>query len=173
MHQFQLQTFRTILNDHLTLNDIQFTIVVLIPFFRIRKKNNLWSVILLIANQFYDYDFPFQFNEYFLHWQSTHQFEVKSRIIQTIAQTTLEKKINIEEFLKPFQKLSNSKKTQIKKIFIEGIEQEIQNQSLQSKFKLIQKDDSVKKINKLTPINLTQSKFIYFYEYINYRPLFK
>ena len=130
LHQFQLKTFRTTLNDSLTLNDIQFTSIVMIPFFQIRKKNNIWNVTLLIANQFYEYKFPFQFNDYFLHWQTTHQFEVKSQIIQLIAQITLIKKIDFQEFLKSFGKLSNSKRTQIKTIFIEGIEQEIQNNSI-------------------------------------------
>jgi hypothetical protein len=32
--------------------------------------------------------------------------------------------------------------------------------------KMIQKDDSVKNMNQLVPMNLTKSQWIYFYEYI-------
>lgn len=39
LHQFQLKTFQTILDDNLILNDnSQFTSVVLIPYFSIKKK---------------------------------------------------------------------------------------------------------------------------------------
>jgi len=126
---------------------------------------------LLVANQFYEYNFPFKFTDYFIHWGTTHQFEVKTQIIQLLAQKTIKKKLDIEEFLKPFDKLSNAKKTRVKKIFIEGIEQEIQNNSIQSKFHIVQKDDSVKYINQLRPINLTKSKYIYFYENVDYKYL--
>lgn len=85
---------------------------------------------MLVTNQFYEYNFPFQFNDYFIHWETTHQFEVKTQIIQLIAQTTFKKKLDVKEFLKPFDKLSNAKKTRVKNIFIEGIEQEIQNRSI-------------------------------------------
>jgi hypothetical protein len=53
--------------------------------------------------------------------------------------------------------------TTIKKIFIEGIEQQIQNRYIQSKFHIVQKDNSVKYISQLRPINLTKSKYIYIY----------
>lgn len=165
LHDFKLQTFRTTLDDSLILNDnsneAEFTSVVMIPYLKIKKKRNVWNVTLLVANQFYEYNFPFQFTDYFIHWETTHQFEVKTQIIQLIAQTTFKKKLDVEEFLKPFDKVSNAKKTRVKKIFIEGIEQEIQNRSIQSKFHIVQKDNSVKYINQLRPINLTKSKYIY------------
>jgi hypothetical protein len=35
--------------------------------------------------------------------------------------------------------------------------------------KMIQKDDSVKNMNQLVPMNLTKSKCIYFYENVDYK----
>ena len=70
--------------------------------------------------QFYEYNFPFQFKDYFLIWKSTHQFEVKVEIIQLLAQSRPKKKFDVEKFLAPFDGLSNSKKTKIKKLFIAG-----------------------------------------------------
>lgn len=75
--------------------------------------------------------------------------------------------------MKPFEKISNARKTKVKRILIEGIEQEIQNKSIQSKFHIVQKDNSVKYVNQLKPINITKGKFIYFYENINIGALFK
>ena len=75
--------------------------------------------------------------------------------------------------MEPFDKLSNVKKTAVKKILIESIEQEIQNKFLQPKFKILQKDNSVKYLDQLKPINITKAKFIYLYENINIRDLFK
>jgi hypothetical protein len=115
---FKLQTFT--LED---FDDFEFCSSVIIPYLKIKKKRNLWNVTLLVANQFYEYNFPFQFTDYFIHWGTNHQFEVKTQIIQLLAQKTIKKKLDVEEFLKPFDKLSNAKKTRVKKIFIQGIEQ--------------------------------------------------
>ena len=108
-----------------------------------------------MANQFYEYNFPFQFKDYFLIWENTHQFEVKVQILQLLAQPRPKKEFDVEKFLAPFDGLSNSKKTKIKKLFIEGIEKEIENRSLELKFQIIQKDDSVRNVNQLVPMNLT------------------
>jgi len=145
----------------------------MIPFFKIKKEKNIWYVTLLVANQFYEYNFPFQFKDYFLIWESTYQFEVKVQILQLFAQPRLKKKLDVEKFLAPFDDVSNSKKTKIKKLFIEGIEKEIENRSLESKFQMIQKDGSVKNTNQLVPLNLTKSKWIYFYENVDYKSFLK
>ena len=174
LHQFQLKTFQRTLNDNLILNDdCEFTSVVLIPYFNIKKKGNIWNVTLLVANQFYDYNFPFQFNHYFLHWKNTKQFEVKTQVTQILGQTTLKKKLDVQQFMKPFDKLSNGQKTTVKKILIESIEQEIQNKFLKPKFKILQKDNSVKYLDQIKPINITKARCIYFYENINIRDLLK
>jgi hypothetical protein len=76
IHNFKLQVFRTTLDDSLSLNSDfngdEFSSIVMIPFLKIKKEKNIWSVTLLVANQFYEYKFPFQFKEYFLIWKSTH-----------------------------------------------------------------------------------------------------
>lgn len=175
IHAFQLQTFRTILNDCLSMggDDIEFTSVVMIPFFKIKKENNQWNVVLLVAKQFYEYNFPFQFKDYFLNWNTVHEFEVKAQILQLLSQPTQEKKMDIERFFASFDELSNSKKTEIKQLFIEGILAEVEMHSLELKFKIIQKNDSIKILKQLRPINFTKSRYIYFYERINYRSFLK
>ena len=83
------------------------------------------------------------------------------------------KEFDVEKFLAPFDDLSNSKKTKIKKLFIERIKEEIENKSLELKFQMIQKDDSVKNTNQLVPISLTKSKYIYFYENVDFKSFLK
>lgn len=85
---------------------------------------------MLIAHQFYQYNFPFQFNEYFLYWEKTYHFEVKTQVIQLLVQTNIKKKLDVQQFIEPFDKLSNARKTTVKKILIQSIEQEIQNKFL-------------------------------------------
>ena len=50
---------------------------------------------------------------------------------------------------------------------------EIENGYLKSKFRLPQKDASFKNTNKLTPIDLTKSKYSYFYENVDWKSFFK
>ena len=58
-------------------------------------------------------------------------------------------------------------------MIIEAISEQIKNQLIQPQFKVIQKDGSIKKINKLQSKDITQIKVISFYENIDYKPLFK
>ena len=88
------------------------------------------------------------------------------------AKNSLKKEFYIQEFLKRFN-LSNKKQTQLKQMIIEAISEQIKNQLIQPQFKVIQKDGSIKKINKLQTKDITQIKVISFYENIDYKPLFK
>lgn len=109
LHDFKLQRFRTTLDDSLSLNTnfngSEFSNIVMILFFKIKKEKNVWYVTLLVANQFYEYNFPFQFKDYFLIWESTHQFEVKVQILQLLAQPMPKKKLDVEKFLDNKRKL--------------------------------------------------------------------
>jgi hypothetical protein len=102
LHDFKLQIFRTTLDDSLSLNNDfngnEFSSIVMIPFFKIKKEKNVWYVTLLVANQFYEYNFPFQFKDYFLIWENTYQFEVKVQILQLLAQPT-KKNLMLKNFL--------------------------------------------------------------------------
>ena len=111
-------------------------------------------------------------NEYFLTWKNIYQFQVKTQIIEVIAKNSFKKEFYIQEFLKRFN-LSNKKQTQIKQMIIEAISEEIKSQLIQPQFKIIQKDGSIRKINKLQTQDITQIKVISFYENIHYKSLFK
>ena len=58
-------------------------------------------------------------------------------------------------------------------MIIEAIYEQTKNQLIQPQFKIIQKDGSVRKINKLQTQDITQIKLISFYENVHYKSLFK
>jgi hypothetical protein len=57
-------------------------------------------------------------------------------------------------------------------MLIEAINQQINNQLIQLQFKIIQKDGSVKRSNKLQAHDIGQIELIYFYETVDYKSLF-
>ena len=93
-------------------------------------------------------------------------------IIAITATDSLKKEFYIQEFLKRFN-VPNKKKTQLKQMLIEAIYQQINNQLIQTQFKIIQKDESIKKINKLQTQDISQINLIYFYENVDYKSLFQ
>ena len=101
-------------------------------------------------------------------WKTIYQFQVKSQI----AKNSIKKEFYIQEFLKRF-KIPNQKQTQLKQMLIEAIYQQIKNQLIQPQFKIIQKDGSVRKINKLQTQDIPQIKLISFYENVDYKSLFQ
>lgn len=167
LQTFKLQTFN--LQD---FDDFEFCSAVIIPYLKVQKKGRLWTVNLAIAKELYEYNHPFQMNEYFLIWKTIHQFQVKSQIIEVTAKKSIKKEFYIQEFLEQF-KVPNRKQTQLKQMIIEAIYQQIKNQFIKPQFKIIQKDGSDKKINKLQTQQITQIKVIYFYENVDYKSLFK
>jgi len=164
---FKLQTFS--LED---FDDFEFCSSIIIPYLKVQKKGRLSTVNLAIAKELYEYKYPFQINQYFLIWKTIYQFQLKSQIISVTAKNSLKKEFYIQEFLKRFN-VSNKKQTQLKEMIIEAIYQQINNQFIQPQFKIIQKDGSIRKINKLQTQDIAQIKVIYFYENVDYKSLFQ
>ena len=125
---FKLQIFT--LED---FDDFEFCTSVILPYLKVKKNDRLWTVNVARAKKLYEYKYPFQ---------------IKSQIITITATDSLKKEFYIQEFLKRFS-ISNKKKTQLKQMIIEAIYQQINNQLVQLQFKIIQKDGSIQKINKL------------------------
>lgn len=155
---FKLQTFT--LKD---FYDFEFCSSVIIPYLKVKKNGKLWTVHVDIAKQLYEYKYTFQINDYFLTCKTIYQFQVKSQIIIVTATDSLKKEFYIQQFLKRFS-VPNKKKTQLKQMLIEAIYTQINTQLIQPQFKIIQKDGSIKKINKLQIQDIRQINLIYFYQ---------
>ena len=152
-------------------DDFEFCSSVIIPYLKVKKNGRVWNVHVAIAKELYEYKYPFQINQYFLTWKTNYQFQVKSQIIAITATNLLKKEFYIQKFLTRFN-VSNIKKTKLKQMLIEAINQQINNQLIQSQFKIIQKYGSIKKVNKLQTQDISQIKVIYFYENVDYKSLF-
>ena len=82
----------------------------------------------------------------------------------------MKKQFRVEEFLNQFN-ISNSKQTQLKQIIITVLDEAINDRLIKAQFKILTKDNSVRKVTKLTTQWITKSKVIYLYEIFNYREL--
>jgi hypothetical protein len=142
----------------------------MVPYFYIQKKGQVWIGTVAIGEQLYFYRYPFQFTNYFKTWKSKYQLHVKIQIIQVISATSLKKQFRVEEFLNQFN-ISNSKQTQLKQIIITVLDEAINDQLIKAQFKILTKDNSVRKLTKLTTQWITKSKVIYLYEIFNYKEL--
>ena len=152
-------------------DDFEFSSSVIISYLKVKKNGGLWTLKIAIAKELYEYKYHFQMNKYFLTWKTSYQFQVKSQIIAITALDSFKKEFYIQEFLKQFN-VSNKNITKLKQMIIEAIYQQINNQFIQPQFKIIQKDWSIKTINKLQTQYISQIKVIYFYENIDYKTLF-
>jgi len=88
-----------VLSFNTDFNGNELSSIVMIPFLKIKKEKNIWYVTLLVANKFYEYNCPFQFKDYFLIWESTHQFEVKVQILELFAQPRPKRNLMLKNFL--------------------------------------------------------------------------
>lgn len=80
----------------------------------------------------------------------------------------MKKQFCVENFLNQFN-ISNSKQTELKQIIIAALDEVINYQLIKALFKILTKDNSVRK---LTPQQITKDKVIYLYEIYNYKELF-
>lgn len=169
---FKLQEFIPALDN---FTDFEFRSSVMIPHFEVKKKDKVWLATVAVAEQLLRYNYPFQFNEYFLNWDNPRQFQVKSQILQVISQNSLKKTFHLQEFLKPFQHIANGKKTLIKDHIITAITQQVNHGNIQSRIKLIKTDQSIQyfHVHQLASPHLSQVTNIQLYENILYKTLFE
>ena len=136
-----LQTLKPILDN---FDDIYFRSSVMFPYVKVQKKR---SSMDSVGEQLYFYKYPFQFTNYF-------------------NTTSLKKQFRVEEFLNQFN-ISNSKQTELKQIIITALDEAINYRLIKAQFKILTRDNSVRKLTKIT-----KSKVIYLYEIFNSKQLF-
>lgn len=76
---------------------------------------------------------------------------------------SLEKVFHVIDFLEQFN-VSTQKQAHIKKLIVESFHQLQKHNQIQNKFKLTTKYGLIKKIDKISPLRVGQSKTIVFYE---------
>lgn len=146
-------------------SDNYFRSAASIPFVEIRKEHKSLVAKLLIAEQLYWYQYPFSFPPSFISYQTNYELQVKFRIIQCMSTNRLEKVFCVIDFLEQFN-LSTQKQAHIKKLIVESFHQLQKHNRIQNKFKLTTKKGLIQEINKISPLQVGQSKIIVFYEKI-------
>lgn len=73
---------------------------------------------------------------------------MKSKILSVFGSRSFEKELNLELFLQKFN-ISNKKKTEVKKILVETLLNQIKHKWLQPNFKVIEKNGSSLETSKL------------------------
>jgi hypothetical protein len=172
-HQYKLMKVKNFLESLQRLDPIQefsnlyFRSYVIFPSVKIEKgEGKYWISEIAIAEQLYNYRYPFYLPKEFLIYKDKHEMEVKLQLIQSLSVVSVEKNFAVEAFLSQFS-ISNQKLTNIKKLIINSIEQLKDSQIIEPHFKITQKDGLSKKVKQLTTLDVTRSQEICFYEIIS------
>lgn len=93
LHQFQLKTFQRTLDDNFILNnDCKFKSVVLIPYFNVQKKGNIWKVTLLVAHHnFMTTTFLFSLTIIFFTEKTLNTLKLKLKLCKFLVKQLLKK----------------------------------------------------------------------------------
>ena len=155
-----LQGFPPLVNK---FSEIEFRSSVMFPLVKLRKQSRSWIVKIAIGEQLYLYSYPFVFSDSLLYFQNKYDLIVKLEIIQVLSTNSLEKKFPVENFIQQFPK---KKRTQIKNLIIDLLDELKNSKLIESSFNIVLKKGSSKRVKNLTPLLITQSKYIFFSEII-------
>lgn len=116
-----------------------FKSLAIFPGYGITKKNKYITVQLYIAKDFYHYNYPFHFNQFFITYRNQYECIVKLRIIQSFSQQSLIKEFNLNDLLDQ-HKRSASQVRQIKQIVVECFNIMKQDQMIEPRIMVVIKD---------------------------------
>ena len=119
-----------------------------------------------IGEEFYFYQYPFFFPNYFLIYKNKYDLEIKLQLIESFSQVELEKKLLVKGVLNQFC-VSNKDLTKIKKQLIDSVSRLKDSVLIENEFSLTFKNVSlndIKKIEDLSPGLLSESESLSFWE---------
>lgn len=147
-----------------SFTDSSFRSIAVIPVLKIIKdqnNNGRWKVIIFLSEEIFCYNYPFGLPSSIFKKSSKHKTQVQVKIIQQISQSSIKKVFDIEQFFKNYESgLSNQDKTNIKKYFIELIEDLQECEIIEPKLQIIS-DGELLNVSKLTTQNITKGFVIY------------
>lgn len=117
---------------------------------------------MAIGKEFYFYQYPFFFPNYFITYKNKYDLEIKLQLIESFSQVELEKIFPVEKFLNQFS-VSNKDLTKIKKQLIDSFLKLKDYELIENKFLLTSKNVSFnREITNLSPGLLSRTKTIHF-----------
>lgn len=103
-----------------SFSDQHYRMLVTIPEVLVFKsEQNILMVDIWIAEELFDYLYPFLFSDLFQQKLNNHQFQVLFEVIKTFSSKDIRKEFNIQAFIDNYPaSLNNKQKKQIKESFI-------------------------------------------------------
>ena len=165
----------TMLKDFISLeliiqnfSDIHFRVLVLFPNVKVLPEGKISIVSMTLAEQLFSYNFPSYLTSYFNQCNNKNQFYVQFEILSIMSTLSLQKQLNVQQFLEQFN-LSNKKQTEIKRLIIRSIQELVDKRIIKPLFKITQKDGYLVIKKNLTSKLITKSQVIYLEEILHYK----
>jgi len=149
-----------------SFSDKKFQSYVIFPLVEIQKEGRLWVAKISIAEQLYNYQYPFYLPQEFIKIKHYYQVQVSMAFFCSIATSTSLKTFKTELFLKEFN-ISNQKKAEVKKFIVSFFNLLVSEQIIEPNFYILYKNGWSQRINELSTSVITKSTKILFYEVVN------
>jgi len=160
----QLQKFTPI---YQCFTDFEFRNSLIFPVIRIENRTSNHTKIMIhitVSESFYKIRYPFYFTKTFNNFGNTYDLKLKTAIIESISHEVSSRKILYIEPL--FDRLNNKNKTAMKNNLIQQFQHLINEGFIHNEFHLLQKDNQMIQVNKLTIELINSTKQLIFYENI-------
>ena len=140
-------------------SDSRFRSSLIFPVLKLEKQKRSWVMEIAVCEQLYHHKYPFLLNYYLLHYSNKVELLVKHEIIYALSSEGRRKIIPTKEFFDKFPKVRNQKITEAKTLFIQLIDQLIQDHFIQANIEVHFKDHSKEQqtVSNLTSSLITQS----------------
>lgn len=143
-------------------SDSGFRSLMTIPEVELEKtKNSIWIVKVWIAEELFYYAHPFILPNFSKQKFTKDEVEVHFKALQIYSSINLEKKFLIQEFLDSYPSvISNSKKKNIKKLFLQFVDSLKEHNLIESNYKVFS-NGSYRSVEELNTANISEGFIIY------------
>lgn len=144
-----------------SFSDNYFQSLVAVPFVRFEKIQKFLVVKVWLVEELFYYSYPFYLPNFFNTKLSKDQFQVRFQIIKIFASINVEKVFLINEILASYPStISNQRKSNIKKDYIELVQELKDNGLIESDYQIMVNGSWISTDN-LTPSNISEGFVIY------------
>lgn len=141
-----------------------FSSSVIFPQLKVtREAGKAYMVSFVLLEDLYLKDYPFAFPKSFFSYQNKYELYLKFEFIRSFCNLKVKKQFNVKSFLNQFN-ISQKNKANIKKLICSLFKGLVDSNIIESEFELQNKNGSLISVSRLTPLNISKSDFIYFYE---------
>ena len=125
------------------------------------KKHNCWIARVWLADELFDYKYPFLLPDFLKQKNTKYDFEVRFEIMKVFSSVNIEKEFFIHEFFDSYPSvLSNQQRTKMKRSFIELVGVLKQHNLIDSNYK-ISFNGFLLDIDELTTNNISEGFVVY------------